>query len=168
MGKCSDAPRVHPAVEAAINQVKETYGRNGVILSNSAGTGDDPGHREAAAFESSLGLPVLRHTNKKPDCLAEVLAYFDGDGDGGACQPHELCMIGDRILTDVVFGNLHGMLTVHTQIFTLEGDNRAAAFVRTLENELLVPAARRWQPAGRSPAHPCFPHREDLQRGIRE
>ena len=52
------------------------------------------GTEEAAAFESSLGLPVLRHANKKPDCLAEVLAYFDGagDGDGGACQPHELCV----------------------------------------------------------------------------
>jgi predicted HAD superfamily phosphohydrolase YqeG len=26
-----------------------------------------------------------------------------------------LCMVGDRALTDVVFGNLHGMLTVRAQ-----------------------------------------------------
>lgn len=48
----------------------------------------------------------------------------------------ELCFIGDRLLTDVVFGNLHGMLTVHTQPLTLEGDNRPAAFFRFIEKKV--------------------------------
>ena len=39
-------------------------------------------------------------------------------------------MVGDRLLTDVVFGNLHGMLTVHTQPLTLEGDNKVARAIR--------------------------------------
>lgn len=30
-------------------------------------------------------------------------------------------MVGDRYLTDVVYGNRHGMLTIRTQPFTLQG-----------------------------------------------
>lgn len=48
----------------------------------------------------------------------------------------ELCFVGDRLLTDVVFGNLHGMLTVHTQPLTLKGDNRPAAVFRFLERKV--------------------------------
>lgn len=48
----------------------------------------------------------------------------------------ELCFVGDRLLTDVVFGNLHGMLTVHTRPLTLEGDNRPAAVFRFLERKV--------------------------------
>lgn len=38
--------------------------------------------------------------------------------------PHELCMVGDRSLTDVTFGNMHGMLTVHVGLLTSKGDNK--------------------------------------------
>lgn len=48
----------------------------------------------------------------------------------------ELCFVGDRLLTDVVFGNLHGMLTVHTRPLTLKGDNRPAALFRFLERKV--------------------------------
>lgn len=53
-------------------------------------------------------------------------------------QLDELCFVGDRLLTDVVFGNLHGMLTVHTQPLTLKGDNRPAAIFRFLERKVGV------------------------------
>lgn len=49
---------------------------------------------------------MLRHTEKKPaGSAADIASHFN-------CQPEELIMIGDRYLTDVVFGNRHGMLTV--------------------------------------------------------
>lgn len=48
----------------------------------------------------------------------------------------ELCFVGDRLLTDVVFGNLHGMFTVHTRPLTLKGDNRPAAIFRFLERKV--------------------------------
>lgn len=50
----------------------------------------------------------------------------------------ELCFVGDRLLTDVVFGNLNGMLTVHTRPLTLEGDNRPATVFRFLERKVSV------------------------------
>ena len=56
-------------------------------------------------------------------------------------EPSELCMVGDRLLTDVVFGNLHGMLTVHTlPLCTGEdnkGDNKIASWIRSAENKLM-------------------------------
>lgn len=55
----------------------------------------------------------------------------------------ELCFVGDRLLTDVVFGNLHGMLTVHTQPLTLTGDNRPAAVFRFLERKVRTGMPRR-------------------------
>lgn len=39
-------------------------------------------------------------------------------------------------MTDVVLGNLHGMLTVHTRPLTLRGDNRLAVFFRFLERKV--------------------------------
>lgn len=61
----------------------------------------------------------------------------------------ELCFVGDRLLTDVVFGNLHGMLTVHTQPLTLKGDNRPAAVFRFLERKV------GWAPGGIIRANVC-------------
>jgi len=38
--------------------------------------------------------------------------------------------VGDRILTDVLFGNRNGNLTIWTrQVITEEGDNKAALIV---------------------------------------
>ena len=109
----------------------------------------------------ALGVPVLRHTAKKPmpgaDDLAEVLAHFNaqlppqsllgegrqgqaGSGEGGLLRADELCVVGDRLLTDVLFGNLHGLLTVHlTTTLSLTGDNAMARLFRGLESAVLLP-----------------------------
>ncbi len=39
-------------------------------------------------------------------------------------------MVGDRYLTDIVFGNRLGMLTVRTQPLTLRGEPKAVLLVR--------------------------------------
>merc|ERR1712150_170849 len=49
--------------------------------------------------------------------------------------------VGDRLLTDIVFGNLFGMLTVHV-LPLCEGDdnkrdNKVASIIRTAENAAL-------------------------------
>jgi hypothetical protein len=73
-------------------------------------------HADAARVEAALGLAVLRRKSKKPKGFDELLRWFNRETSPGSVQeeklaPHELCMVGDRALTDVVFGNLHGMLT---------------------------------------------------------
>jgi phosphatidylglycerophosphatase GEP4 len=105
------------------------------ILSNSAGTKDDPGYADARRIEESMGVKVIRHVEKKPAGLDQVLRHFDLE------DPAEVCVVGDRILTDVVFGNLYGMLTIHTLPLCSgsdnEKDNWTAKLLRPVENSLL-------------------------------
>uniref|UniRef100_A0AAV1VM73 Uncharacterized protein n=1 Tax=Peronospora matthiolae TaxID=2874970 RepID=A0AAV1VM73_9STRA len=88
-----------------------------VIFSNSAGSSDDQDGEEAKEIEARLHVAVLRHNEKKPGGIAFVKKHF-GDVD-----PATLVMIGDRYSTDVLFGNLHGLLTIRTEQFTLESES---------------------------------------------
>ncbi len=45
------------------------------------------------------------------------------------CSPSKLVMIGDRYLTDVVYGNRHGMLTIRPTPLTLSGEPLAVRLV---------------------------------------
>mmetsp|Transcript_144 Transcript_144/g.328 ORF Transcript_144/g.328 Transcript_144/m.328 type:complete len:257 (+) Transcript_144:61-831(+) len=128
---------LHPKARTGLQSALDAFGTDNVaILSNSAGTDDDPGYEDADTIEDSLGIAVIRHHEKKPGGLREVLDHFEN-----VEEPSQLCMVGDRLLTDVVFGNLHGMLTVHT-LPLCEGqenkkDNKVARVVRTVENKML-------------------------------
>eukprot|EP01045_Picozoa_sp_COSAG04_P011837 COSAG04_NODE_775_length_10405_cov_20.166214_7_plen_245_part_00 len=157
----------HPAAQRGLAQLLRHFPGRVAILSNSAGTADfDPSGAEAERLESALGVPVLRHTAKKPmpgaGDLAEVLAHFNaqpaaaqpaqspqaegrqgqggGSGEEALLRADELCVVGDRLLTDVLFGNLHGLVTVHlTSTLSLTGDNAMARLFRGLESEVLLP-----------------------------
>jgi phosphatidylglycerophosphatase GEP4 len=127
---------IHPLAAKGIDDALRVFGRGRVaILSNSAGTKDDPDYEDALLIETSLGINVIRHDEKKPGGLDEVLRHFQ------LSDPAELCMVGDRLLTDIVFGNLHGMLTVHCLPLcsgTGNGrDNWTAKIIRPVENNLL-------------------------------
>jgi phosphatidylglycerophosphatase GEP4 len=107
---------LHPSLRAAFRRCMASFDGRVCVMSNSAGTNDDVGFASATRIETRLGIPVLRHEEKKPGGLDEVLAFFRQQcGDEGVAA-RDLCVIGDRLLTDVVFGNLHGMLTVHTKV----------------------------------------------------
>jgi phosphatidylglycerophosphatase GEP4 len=127
---------VHPLADFGLKQAVQVFGRHRVaVLSNSAGTADDADFADATAIEESLGIPVIRHQEKKPGGLEEVLSHFD------LTDPAELCIVGDRLLTDIVFGNLYGMLTVHTlPLCTGDenvSDNWTAKMIRPVENKML-------------------------------
>jgi len=83
-----------------------------------------------------MGISVIRHDEKKPGGLNEVMDHFDNVDD-----PSQICMVGDRLLTDIVFGNLYGMLTIHC-LPLCSGkdnvkDNAIASIFRKTENTLL-------------------------------
>lgn len=127
---------LHPKAVAGLQSCLSVFGRGRVaVLSNSVGTGDDFEYRDAVALEEALKVAVIRHAEKKPGGLSEVLAHF------GLQDPATICVVGDRLLTDVVFGNLHGMLTVHVQPFadaeSAAKDNWTAKLVRPVENAVL-------------------------------
>ena len=128
------AMEIHPLASEGLAKAKEIFGAENVaIMSNSAGTLDDPEYEDAKQIEEALGIAVIRHDEKKPGGLNEVLQHFKIQ------DPASLCMVGDRLLTDVVFGNLYGMLTVHTLPLCRGADNSAdntpAKLIRSVENK---------------------------------
>ena len=132
------ATEVHPNAEVGLRTALDVFGQSNVaILSNSAGTKDDPGYEDAERIEKEMGIAVIRHDEKKPGGLEEVMKHFGED----ISDPSQLCMVGDRLLTDVVFGNLYGMLTVHCDPLCTgeenKNDNKVASVVRTGENSVM-------------------------------
>ena len=92
-------------------------------------------------LEAALGIGFVRHASKKPAGSAAALV------DRFGCATDEMVMIGDRYLTDVVYGNRHGMLTVRCAPFTDAGESRAIGAAKWIE-AFAVARWRRKPPAG--------------------
>eukprot|EP00547_Thalassionema_nitzschioides_P005947 CAMPEP_0194203916 /NCGR_PEP_ID=MMETSP0156-20130528/3566_1 /TAXON_ID=33649 /ORGANISM="Thalassionema nitzschioides, Strain L26-B" /LENGTH=193 /DNA_ID=CAMNT_0038929777 /DNA_START=95 /DNA_END=673 /DNA_ORIENTATION=- len=128
--------QIHHDASAGLQSAIEIFGEDRVaILSNSAGTLDDPEYADAIEIERTLGIKVIRHNEKKPGGLDAVLSHFE------MTDPCRICVVGDRLLTDIVFGNLYGMLSVHTLPLCKgednKKDNKIAGTVRSVENSIL-------------------------------
>jgi phosphatidylglycerophosphatase GEP4 len=129
--------QVHPRAVIGLDHALRVFGRDRVaILSNSAGTRDDVDYKDAIEIEEKMGLAVIRHDEKKPGGLEEVLRHFQ------LTDSSSLCMVGDRILTDIVFGNMHNMVTIHCLPLCTGSenakDNWTAKLLRPMENKFVL------------------------------
>eukprot|EP00887_Chlorella_sp_A99_P006848 scaffold2.g6848.t1 len=140
---------LHPRAAGGLAAATAAFDGAVVLYSNSAGLAQyDQQGAEAARLEAALGLPVLRHCEKKPAGGPEDMERHFG------CPAHQLVMVGDRYLTDVVFGNRNGMLTVRPAPFTPAGEPTAVLLARAVEERLVA----RWQRQGvQPPPHPLPP-----------
>ena len=138
------SPEVDPRLKSSLDSCLEAFGREKVVLfSNSAGLEQfDPESKEAEALESSLGIHVLRHREKKPGGSKEDIEKHFG------CESFKLIMVGDRYLTDIVYGNRHSMLTIRTEPLTASGEPLGVMLARKVEDALV----RRWSTSIK--AHP--------------
>ena len=144
----------------AITRAKDAFGAdNCIVLSNSAGSGDDaPEYNAAKACEAALGLRVARHPDaQKPQCLVDVVASLKSS------DVNSVAVVGDRLATDVLAANEIGALSVHTRPLDTKGDNPAALLSRFLENRLLLPLLRRLGAA--PPTHPAVADLAHTQPG---
>ncbi|KAF9546404.1 hypothetical protein EC957_009753 [Mortierella hygrophila] len=124
---------LHPPFKDAWRRCRDVYKDQVVIVSNSAGTPDDKDGQQAQAIEHALQVNVLRHLEKKPSGGEELLKHFSG------IKAERIAFVGDRALTDVVFGNNYGMLTILTRdVVTEEGDNPMALRIRRMEHRVLA------------------------------
>ncbi|KAF8925975.1 hypothetical protein BGZ58_000302 [Dissophora ornata] len=124
---------LHPPFSDAWKRCKNVYKDQIVIVSNSAGTNDDKDYQLALSIEQALDVHVLRHQQKKPSGGQELLNHFNG------IEPAKIAFVGDRALTDVVFGNNYGLLTILTRdVVTEEGDNPMAIQIRRMEHRVLA------------------------------
>ena len=83
-----------------------------LIVSNSAGTNDDPGHEEARHLTEATGVQVLKHSTKKPGCGPNVLGYLIKGSKNGLSRSSQVAVIGDRLFTDVMMANLMGAWSI--------------------------------------------------------
>lgn len=119
---------VDPALLASLEDCMQVFDGKVVLFSNSAGLEQyDPEGLEADALEKAFGVKVLRHREKKPaGGCGEVEELF-------GCSSSEVVMVGDRYLTDVVYGNRHGMYTIRPEPLTLEGEPSGVLVARRVE-----------------------------------
>ena len=137
---------IYDTIKESFKEYQSIFKDNIVIMSNSAGTRDDKNYEDAKKIEIDLGIKVLYHNRKKPGGINSVINYFN-------CNPRGLVMFGDRIFTDIVFGNRYGMLTVHTALLSEKRDNKNAAKVRNYE----LPLVKNWLDEGKkAPNHSMY------------
>lgn len=140
---------VHPDLKQSLDDCKKAFNGKVVLFSNSAGLEQfDPEGQVADKLEKVLGIPVLRHTEKKPAGGPEDLEKHFG------CPANKLVMVGDRYMTDVVFGNRLGMMTIRPAPLTWDGEPQTVKMSRRIEERYV----RQWTRRGiQAPKHPLIP-----------
>ena len=153
---------IHPSLDNKMNEIKShnLYKNSAAILSNSAGSSDDEDYKDAIKCEDGFGIPVIRHKVKKPGCVKEVIDHFSGtstttnesrsinnnNSNGSISRQkiknEEICVVGDRLLTDVVFGNQNNMKTVLVKPLSIIKDHPVAVLIRFFERNILLPLMR--------------------------
>jgi len=114
-----------------LKNCQQAFDGNIAVFSNSAGNSRyDPTGQEASELERTLALPVLRHASRKPGGGVEEVEAFLG------VVASRVVIVGDRRLTDVCFGNAHGMLTVLTQPLAPQLDPLPVKISRLVEERL--------------------------------
>ncbi|KAF2859957.1 HAD-superfamily phosphatase [Piedraia hortae CBS 480.64] len=100
---------IHPPYRQKFEQLRAAYpGNKLIIVSNTAGSGDDPSLTDAARVEKATGVAVLPHSTKKPGCGVEVLKFLREADDVGITSPSQVAVVGDRLFTDVMMANTMG------------------------------------------------------------
>ncbi|KAG8530337.1 uncharacterized protein KY384_004839 [Bacidia gigantensis] len=103
---------VHKQYKETFESLRRAYpGPRLLIVSNSVGTDKYP-ISEVEFLEEGTGVKVFRHSIKKPGCGKDVFDYFRSNPDVNVTKPSEIAVIGDRLLTDVMMGNVMGMLSI--------------------------------------------------------
>lgn len=130
---------LHPSLHSIMEAFKTEFTSDGIaILSNSVGSSDDIDYIDAAMTEKMIGVSVIRHKEKKPNCRDDVLDHFNTKFHR-VILPNEICMIGDRVLTDIVFANQCSMTSVLVAPLSYVKDHPIASIIRLIERKLILP-----------------------------
>jgi phosphatidylglycerophosphatase GEP4 len=146
---------VFPGNKAKFEELRQAYpGSKLLIVSNSSGTGADPGFKDAELLEQNTGVTVLRHTTKKPGCSGEIMDYFRSRPDSQVTKPEQVAIVGDRLFTDMMMANMMGAHSVWVRDGVVEDRNIVSAtsnFLSILSKHsfalcacILQPLLRNW------------------------
>ena len=74
---------------------------------------------------------IIHPQTRKPRVKQEIIDHFGIEND----ELDQVCVVGDRVLTDVLQGTLHGMPTILVEPFTSQGENFVVKAVRKIEGQ---------------------------------
>lgn len=119
---------IFPSNKAKFDELRQAYpGSKLLIVSNSSGTGADPGFKDAELLEENTGVTVLRHSTKKPGCHGEIMDYFRSKPDSQITKPEQVAIVGDRLFTDMMMANMMGAHSVWVRDGVVEDRNIVSA-----------------------------------------
>ncbi|KAF2074746.1 hypothetical protein CYY_003934 [Polysphondylium violaceum] len=151
--------QVYGPFQESIKECERVFGKENIaIISNSAGSSDDVNFNKANKIEKEMGITVLKHGTKKPDGIDSVVQYFKVD------SPNKIIMVGDRFLTDILFGNLYGMFTIYINPITSIGDNFFVKLIRNKEKQMVESFKNN---SYQAPFHPLW-HKSTLKEKEKE
>jgi phosphatidylglycerophosphatase GEP4 len=129
---------IFPSNKAKFDELRQAYpGSKLLIVSNSSGTGADPGYKDAELLEKNTGVTVLRHTTKKPGCHGEIMDYFRSKPDSQVTKPEQVAIVGDRLFTDMMMANMMGAHSVWVRDGVVEDRNIVSASSACLRDTYL-------------------------------
>lgn len=115
---------IFPSYKTKFDELRKAYpGSKLLIVSNSSGTGADPGYKDAELLENNTGVTVLRHATKKPGCHGEIMDYFRSTPDSQVTRPDQVAIVGDRLFTDMLMANMMGAHSVWVRDGVVEDRN---------------------------------------------
>ncbi|KAJ9139274.1 HAD-superfamily phosphatase [Coniochaeta hoffmannii] len=105
-----DSSMVFESNKKRFEELRAAYpGRRLLIVSNTSGAQSyDKDGKLAAEVEKSTGVVVLSHRVKKPGCADEIMEYFRQHPETGVTGPHQVAIVGDRLITDMMLANRMG------------------------------------------------------------
>jgi phosphatidylglycerophosphatase GEP4 len=115
---------VSPEMKQKLMELKQDFDVS--IVSNREGSKKDVSFALATEFEQIVEIPIVRHGSTKPFLPFPSLNY----------KRNEICVIGDRILTDVVFGNRNGTTTCLLDPISNKYEPIGIRFMRWIEGIL--------------------------------
>jgi phosphatidylglycerophosphatase GEP4 len=117
-----------------LNELKSIFSKDNIcIVSNSAGSKDDKDYKEAREIEKTLNINVLRHVHKKPSVYNDIRQQFKINENNNK----NVCVIGDRLLVDVIMGRENNFYTILVKPLTNKGENFVVKLIRKVENIIL-------------------------------
>ena len=102
------------------------------ILSNSVGSKEDTGYKEAMLLEEKIGVPVIRHEKKKPEVEEDIKRHFPGIKEAS-----DVCLVGDRVMADTVMSNALGYFTIEVEPFCTKPENFMVKLMRKVEKHVI-------------------------------
>ncbi|KAL2048115.1 hypothetical protein N7G274_000026 [Stereocaulon virgatum] len=107
-----------------------------LIVSNSAGSSEDPDGKEADLLEQVTGVKVFRHSTKKPGCAIDVYKHLRSIKPVGVTHAAQVAVVGDRLFTDVMMANMMGAWSIWIKDGVVKNDDFLSRVEKGLPSRL--------------------------------